>query len=73
MRKAFSWIIGLTLGGALGAAIASFISPKRRAKISDGLKQHRTNAMEAARDAAVQRRSELEAELYQHHTSPGDS
>ncbi len=73
MRKAFSWIIGLTVGGTLGAAIVSFISPKQRSKISDGLKQHRAHAMEAARVAAAQRRAELEAELYQRHTSPGDS
>lgn len=63
MRKIVSFFYGILLGAGLGVALVSLLSPVSGQTFRRNLRQHYAQAMQAARDAAQAKRSELEAEL----------
>ncbi len=65
MRTLLSWMIGLTLGAALGATLVLFFAPTSGEQLVNKLKAGWEETMAEARRASEQRRRELEAELAQ--------
>lgn len=65
MRTLLSWIIGLTLGAALGATLVLLFAPTSGEKLINRLKAGWEETIAEARLASEQRRRELEAELAQ--------
>jgi gas vesicle protein len=63
MRTLLSWIIGLTLGAALGATLVLLFAPTSGEQLVSRLKTGWEETMAEARRASAQRRHELEAEL----------
>ncbi len=59
MRKFLSMLMGLGIGGVIGALLVAFFSPVT----SDDLLAHYERAMAAGRRASAKRRAELEDEL----------
>ena len=65
MRTLLSWIIGLTLGAALGATLVLLFAPTSGEQLISRLRAGWEETMVEARRASEQRRHELEAELAQ--------
>jgi gas vesicle protein len=65
MRILLSWMIGLTLGAALGATLVLLFAPTSGEQLVNRLKTGWEETMAEARQASEQRRRELEAELAQ--------
>lgn len=65
MRTLLSWIIGFTLGAALGATLVMLFAPTSGEQLVGRLKSGWEETMAEARRASEQRRQELEAELAQ--------
>lgn len=63
MRRALAFVGGVLSGGAIGTAVALLFSPKSGDAMRDGLRAHYERALQAGREAAAQRRAELEAQL----------
>jgi len=65
MRTLLSWIIGLTLGAALGATLVLLFAPTSGEQLVNRLKAGWEETLIEARRASEQRRRELETELAQ--------
>ena len=63
MKKILSWLIGLSIGVAIGAVIIMIFVPETGEQITERLKEGYKGALEEARKAAATRRQELEDEL----------
>jgi gas vesicle protein len=63
MYKILSWLIGLTLGGAVGALLIAFFVPDTAEEIRQRLSQGYQEALDVARQAQEASRIELEAQL----------
>lgn len=63
MRKFISLLIGLVIGGGLGALLITFFSPVSSDEFRANLKAHYERALKSAREASAKRQAELEAEL----------
>lgn len=63
MRKVLSFIIGIGLGVGTGMLLVTFFSPVSGAELRLNMRQHYLEAMNAARKAAAEKRSEMEREL----------
>ncbi len=63
MRRALAFVGGVLSGGAIGTAVALLFSPKSGDAMRDGLRARYERALQAGREAAAQRRAELEAQL----------
>lgn len=63
MRRALAFVGGVLSGGAIGTAVALLFSPKSGDAMRDGLRARCERALQAGREAAAQRRAELEAQL----------
>ncbi len=63
MRRALAFVGGVLSGGAIGTAVALLFSPKPGDAMRDGLRGRYQRALQAGREAAAQRRAELEAQL----------
>lgn len=72
MRKLYSFLVGIGLGASAGAVLIALFSPVSGPEFINRLKEHYAEAMTAARDAAAQRRAELEAELAEMQKRPRD-
>lgn len=70
MIKIVSWMFGLSIGAGTGALIVMILVPVTGGEIRRRLKDGYTDAMEAARLAADQRRAELESELARRRGRP---
>jgi gas vesicle protein len=65
MNKLISLAIGFGIGALLGAAVVLLFAPTSGDTLVKSLKAGYAETMEEARDAAENRRKELEAELKQ--------
>lgn len=63
MRKFFSLLVGLSIGAAIGALLATFFSPVSSEEFQTNLHSHYQRALKAGREASSKRRAELEEEL----------
>jgi len=63
VKKILSWLIGLSIGAAIGAVIIMIFVPETGEQITNRIKEGFEGAMEEARKAAATRRKELEEEL----------
>jgi len=63
MRKFISLVVGLLIGGGLGALLITLFSPVSADEFRANLKEHYDRALEAGRKASAKRRAELEQEL----------
>lgn len=63
MRKFISLLLGLSIGAAIGALLATFFSPVSSEEFQTKLHSHYQRALKAGRDASAKRRAELEEEL----------
>lgn len=65
MNKVISWVIGLTIGGTVGALVVMLLVPISGDEIVRRLKAGYQETMREARLASAKRQAELEAELAQ--------
>ncbi len=72
MRKFISLIMGVLIGGGLGALLVTLFSPVSADEFRANLKAHYDRAMAAAQVASAKRRAELEAELKAMHDKPSE-
>jgi gas vesicle protein len=63
MMRLASWLIGFSLGAALGAVAVMIFAPMSSSEVRQRLRAGYDETMEAARLASEQRRRELETEL----------
>ena len=63
MRRALAFVGGVLSGGAIGTAVALLFSPKSGDAMRQGLRGRYEGVLQAGREAAAQRRVELEAQL----------
>jgi len=63
MQQALAFVGGVLSGGAIGTAVALLFSPKSGDAVREGLRGRYQRALQAGREAAAQRRAELEAQL----------
>ncbi len=63
MRKLFSLLFGLGIGGVLGAVLVVLFSPVSSDEFRANLQAHYERALAAGRQASAKRRAELEEEL----------
>jgi gas vesicle protein len=63
MQKFASWLIGLSLGAAVGAVLVLLFAPASGDEIIAALKKSWAATLDDARRANAARRTELEAEL----------
>ena len=63
MRKLLSFVLGIAIGAALGAAFMTLYAPVSGDQLKRNLKEGWDGAMQEARHASESRRAELEAEL----------
>lgn len=63
MKKILSWLIGLSLGAAVGALLIMIFVPETGEQITARIKQGYQATLQEARKASAVRRQELEAEL----------
>lgn len=63
MVKLLSLVLGLTLGGVVGAAVVTLLAPTSGEQFIANLKRGYAETLEAARAASAERRAQLEAEL----------
>ena len=63
MWKLASWLIGFSLGAAVGAVLVMLFAPVSGDEMVTRLKQGWEDTLLEARQANVERRAELEAEL----------
>lgn len=67
MYKILSWIIGLALGGAVGALLIAFFVPDTAQEVRQRLVKGYQEALDAARQAQAASQIELEAQLVRMH------
>jgi gas vesicle protein len=65
MVKIISWVLGVMLGTMVGAVLVALFAPISGAEVVRRLRIGYYQTLEASRQAAEQRRAELEAELAQ--------
>ncbi len=70
MNKLISLVIGLGIGGALGAALVLLFAPASGETLVRNLKAGYAETLEEARDASETRRKELEGELKTRRSQP---
>lgn len=63
MRKFFSFLIGATLGGLVGATTALLLAPSSGIDLRGQLRDHALRVQEDVKAAAAARRIELEQQL----------
>ena len=63
MKALRSWFVGLLMGGAAGAILVALFAPVSDEEARERMKTGYKEALEAAREAGVKRRAELEVEL----------
>ncbi len=63
MWKLVSWLIGFSLGAAVGALLVILFAPVSGDQMVTRLKQGWQDTLTEAQQANIQRRAELEAEL----------
>ena len=63
MWKLASWLIGFSLGAAVGAVLVMLFAPVSGDEVVTRLKQGWEDTLLEARQANIERRAELEAEL----------
>ncbi|MFN8371801.1 MAG: YtxH domain-containing protein [Anaerolineae bacterium] len=63
MRTMISWLIGFSLGAALGAALIMLFSPVSGQDLTSAVKNHYRNALDAGHAASEAKRTELEDQL----------
>jgi gas vesicle protein len=63
MRRLLAFLGGVLSGGAIGTAIALLFTPASGDAMRRGLRRRYVSAIRAGRDAAAERRKELEAQL----------
>jgi gas vesicle protein len=63
MKKITSWLLGISLGAAFGAVIIALFVPTPAKEVVRRLREGYQQALDEARQASLQRRAELEAEL----------
>lgn len=63
MRKFLSLLVGMSIGGVIGALLAAFFSPITADELRASLQSHYQRALAAGRKASAERRAELEEEL----------
>jgi gas vesicle protein len=63
MMRLVSWLIGFSLGAAVGAVAVMLLAPMSSSEVRQRLRAGYEETMEAARLASEQRRRELETEL----------
>lgn len=63
MKKAFNFIFGAALGGVIGAATALLLAPSSGQEIRQDLENRLRNIQSEIKEAASERRIELERQL----------
>jgi gas vesicle protein len=63
MRKLLSWFLGVGIGGVLASIAVLLFAPASGKDLRRGMRAHYENAVEIGRQAAVERRAELERQL----------
>lgn len=63
MGKVFSLVVGFTLGAVIGTALMMLFAPSSGENFTHNLKRGWNETMSDARQASIQRRTELEAQL----------
>ena len=63
MRRMLAFLGGVLSGGAIGTAIALLFTPASGDSMRRGLRRRYVDAIQAGREAAAERRKELEAQL----------
>lgn len=63
MRRLVLWSCGFLLGGAIGAGLALLFAPQSGTALREKLRARWAQVLEEGRQAAAQRRAELEREL----------
>lgn len=63
MRKLILFVIGLSMGAAIGAALVMLLTPASGQDMRDGARQHFRQALDESARAAAKRRTELENEF----------
>jgi gas vesicle protein len=63
MRKVTGLAVGLLLGAAVGAALVYLFAPTSGEQLVNNIKRGFDETMTEARQASIQRRQELQAEL----------
>ena len=63
MRKFLSLLLGLGIGGIIGALLVTFFSPLSSDEFRANWQDHYDRALAAGKRASEERRSELETEL----------
>ena len=73
MRRLMFFTGGLLSGALVGAAVALFLTPESGDELRDDARGRVSDAVAEARSAARRRRQELEAQLADLTSPPGDS
>lgn len=63
MRRAVLWLYGFLAGGLTGAGLALLFTPQSGATLREKIQARWQQILEEGRQAAAQRRAELEREL----------
>ncbi len=63
MRRAIFWIYGFLVGGLTGAGLILLFTPQSGADLREKIRARWQQILEEGRQAAAQRRAELEREL----------
>lgn len=63
MRKLILFVIGLSMGAAIGAALVMLLTPASGQDMRDGAREHFRQALDESARAAAKRRTELENEF----------
>ncbi len=63
MRRAILWLYGFLMGGLTGAGLALLFTPQSGAALRERIQARWQQILEEGRQAAAQRRAELEREL----------
>jgi gas vesicle protein len=63
MRRFFSFLLGALIGGFIGAVLSILLAPSSGKTLRSQIVDHANKVCDEVKQAAVQRRSELEQEL----------
>lgn len=69
MRKFGSFLLGSLLGGVVGAVLALLFSPSSGSELRSNVRSYAFKAVDDVKQAALQRREEMEQQLARLRTS----
>jgi gas vesicle protein len=63
MRKVFAFLVGVVIGGLIGASVAMLLAPSSGEELTSGARQRIQQIQIEVKDAAAARRAEMENQL----------